>query len=119
MPQLSIVVGLTRRCSASSPASAWVTGNTLLGLEVPDEVRGRTFAFVASLIRLALALVLAAAPLRGGPDRAHGFGPVDGGEPTVVYNGAAVTFLLAAVLMSAVGVVVLSSDGRPEGRPRW
>ena len=38
---------------------AWVTGNTMLGLEVPDELRGRTFAFVGSLIRLALALVLA------------------------------------------------------------
>ena len=30
---------------------AWITGNTLLGLEVPDEVRGRTFAFVGSMIR--------------------------------------------------------------------
>ena len=27
---------------------AWVTGNTMLGLEVPDELRGRTFAFVGS-----------------------------------------------------------------------
>ena len=33
----------------------WITGNTMLGLEVPDEVRGRTFAFVGSMIRLALA----------------------------------------------------------------
>ena len=36
----------------------------MLGLEVPDELRGRTFAFVGSLIRLALALVLAAGPAR-------------------------------------------------------
>ena len=46
--------------------TAWVTGNTLLGLEVPDEVRGRTFAFVGSLTKLALAAVLAVAPLVAG-----------------------------------------------------
>ena len=45
---------------------AWITGNTLLGLEVPDEIRGRTFAFVGSMIRLSLALVLATAPLLAG-----------------------------------------------------
>ena len=39
---------------------------TLLGLEVPDELRGRTFAFVGSLGRLVLALVLAVAPLLAG-----------------------------------------------------
>ena len=49
-------------CWASSPGRAWVTGYTLLGLEVADELRGRTFAFVNSLTRLAMAGVLAAAP---------------------------------------------------------
>lgn len=76
--------------------TAWVTGNTLLGLEVPDELRGRTFAFVGSLTRLALALVLAVAPLVAGA-----IGQVDVGP---AYGGAAVTILLAAVLMSLVGL---------------
>jgi len=84
---------------------AWVTGNTLLGLEVPDEVRGRTFAFVGSMIRLSLALVLAVAPLVAGTIGTHDFGPRNEfGEPFLVYNGAAFTFLIAAVLMTAVGV---------------
>jgi dTMP kinase len=37
----------------------WVTGFTMLGMEVKDEVRGRTFAFVQSLIRITLVAVLA------------------------------------------------------------
>jgi dTMP kinase len=102
--QLPVVVGLTAVLGFFAGV-AWITGNTMLGLEVPDEVRGRTFAFVASMIRLALALVLAVAPLLAGLIGTHDFGPVDAdGHPFVVYNGAAFTFLIAAVLMSAVGV---------------
>ena len=41
----------------------WVTGFTMLGMEVQDDVRGRTFAFVQSLIRVVLVGVLAVAPL--------------------------------------------------------
>jgi dTMP kinase len=41
----------------------WVTGFTMLGMEVHDEVRGRTFAFVQSLIRVTLVAVLAIAPI--------------------------------------------------------
>ena len=77
--------------------TAWVTGNTLLGLEVPDDVRGRTFAFVGSMTKLALAAVLAVAPFVAGS-----LGSVDVGD---TYHGAALTILLAAVLMTVVGVV--------------
>ena len=42
--------------------TAYLAGTTLLGREVADEVRGRTFAFVQSLIRIDLILTLAAAP---------------------------------------------------------
>jgi dTMP kinase len=102
--QLPVVVGLTAVLGFFAGV-AWITGNTMLGLEVPDEVRGRTFAFVASAIRLVLALVLAVAPLLAGLIGTHHFGPVDeNGDPFAVYNGAAFTFLLAAVLMTVVGV---------------
>ncbi|HSR25908.1 MAG TPA: MFS transporter, partial [Candidatus Eisenbacteria bacterium] len=33
---------------------AWVTGYTLIGLEVADEMRGRTFAFVQTMVRVVL-----------------------------------------------------------------
>jgi dTMP kinase len=102
--QLPVVVGLTAVLGFFAGVG-WITGNTMLGLEVPDEMRGRTFAFVGSMIRLALATVLAVAPLLAGLIGTHDLGPVDAdGEPFVVYNGAAFTFLLAAVLMTVVGV---------------
>src|SRR4051794_28729681 len=102
--QLEVVTGLSLVLGFFAGV-AWITGNTLLGLEVPDEIRGRTFAFVGSMIRLALALVLAVAPLLAGVIGTHDFGPLDeNGDPFLVYNGAAFTFLIAAVLMTAVGV---------------
>ncbi|MFL6134926.1 MAG: dTMP kinase [Nocardioidaceae bacterium] len=104
LQQLEVVTGLSLVLGFFAGV-AWITGNTLLGLEVPDEIRGRTFAFVGSMIRLALALVLAVAPLLAGVIGTHDFGPLDeNGDPFLVYNGAAFTFLIAAVLMTAVGV---------------
>ncbi len=103
--QLEIVTAITLLLGFSA-GSAWITGNTLLGLEVPDDVRGRTFAFVGSMIRLSLALVLAVAPLIAGTIGTVDLPLTDGdGEPLLVYNGAAFTFLIAAVVMTAVGVV--------------
>jgi dTMP kinase len=102
--QLPVVVGLTAVLGFFAGVG-WITGNTMLGLEVPDEFRGRTFAFVGSMIRLALALVLAVSPLLAGLIGTHDLGPLDeNGNPYLVYNGAAFTFLIAAVLMTAVGV---------------
>ena len=101
---LPVVVALTGLLGFFAGVG-WITGNTMLGLEVPDEVRGRTFAFVASMIRLALSVVLAVAPLLAGLIGTHDIGPTDAnGDPYLVYNGAAFTFLIAAVLMTAVGV---------------
>ncbi|MGA8211841.1 MAG: dTMP kinase [Nocardioidaceae bacterium] len=115
--QLPLVVGLTALLGFFAGVG-WITGNTMLGLEVPDEVRGRTFAFVGSMIRLALALVLAVAPLLAGLIGTHDFGPLDeGGRPFAVYNGAAFTFLLAAVLMTAVGVASYRQMDDRKGTP--
>lgn len=98
--QLEIVTAITVFLGFLSGV-AWITGMTLLGLEVPDEVRGRTFAFVGSMVRLVLALVLAAAPAVAGLIGTHS--PVVLGKE-LVYNGAAFTFLIAAVVMTAVGL---------------
>jgi dTMP kinase len=81
---------------------AWITGYTLLGLEVEDNVRGRTFAFVQSMIRLVLALVLAAAPALAGLIGTHALRI--NADLTLNYTGASITFLLAAVVLAAVGV---------------
>lgn len=89
VPSLPVVVTLAVALGACAGA-AWITGITLLGLEVPDELRGRTFAFVGSLTKLALALVLAVAPLLAGAL----------GASWMVIVGA-------AVLMTGVGLVAL------------
>jgi dTMP kinase len=105
VPHLEIVAALAVVVGFLAGA-AWVTGMTLLGLEVPDQLRGRTFAFVASAVRLALALVLALAPLLAGTIGVVAFGPENAaGEQLFTYRGAAVTILLAAVLMTIVGVL--------------
>ncbi|MEP6815939.1 MAG: dTMP kinase [Marmoricola sp.] len=82
---------------------AWVTGNTMLGLEVPDELRGRTFAFVGSLIRLALSVVLAVGPLAAGLIGTHTIA-VPNSDSLLIYNGAAWTFLAAGIVMTLVGL---------------
>ena len=105
VPHLELVVLLAVGVGFLAGA-AWVTGLTLLGTEVPDQLRGRTFAFVTSAVRLALALVLAFAPLMAGAVGAVSLGPqTAAGQPLLVYRGAAVTILLAALLMVVVGVV--------------
>jgi dTMP kinase len=83
--------------------AAWITGYTLLGMEVEDALRGRTFAFVQTLIRLALALVLAVAPLLAGILGMHRWRIND--AAVVQYNGASLTILASAGAMIAVGRV--------------
>ncbi len=92
--------------------TAWITGYTLLGLEVEDALRGRTFAFVQTLVRLALSLVLAVAPLIAGLIGEQRV-PINDGA-VLDYNGAAITMLGSAVLMVVVGVVSYHSmNDRP------
>ena len=80
----------------------WVTGFTMLGMEVKDEVRGRTFAFVQSLIRITLVAVLATAPLI-----AAAFGVRSFNVRTTEYdfNGSQATFLIAGIIATLIGVL--------------
>ena len=61
MPQVALamifVVGL-----GFGAGVAYLAGQTLLGTDVDDEMRGRVFALLQSLIRIVLLLALAAAP---------------------------------------------------------
>ena len=91
---------------------SWITGYTLLGLEVADDVRGRTFALVQSLIRIALALVLAAGPAVAGLIGAHKWRITD--EASITYSGAQFTFLMGAAVAIVVGV---SAYRRMNDRP--
>jgi dTMP kinase len=114
VPHLELVTALTVVLGFLAGAG-WVTGMTLLGTEVPNEIRGRTFAFVGSAVRLALALVLAVAPFVAGAIGDVRFGPDDEGHPLFRYGGASVTILLAAVLMTVVGVLTYRQMDDHEG----
>lgn len=78
----------------------WVTGFTMLGMEVKDEVRGRTFAFVQSLIRITLVAVLAISPLIAATFGVHTF---DVGSTSYVFNGSQATFLIAGAIAILIG----------------
>jgi dTMP kinase len=81
---------------------SWVTGFTMLGMEVEDEVRGRTFAFVQSLIRISLVLVLAIAPVIAAAIGRHTFAV---GGLHASYNGAAFTMFFAGLIGMVVGTI--------------
>ena len=98
---LVLAIGITIFLGAFAGVS-WVTGFTMLGLEVEDEVRGRTFAFVQSLIRISLVLVLAIAPLVAAGIGRHSFKFRD---TDFTYNGAAFTMFFAGLIGIAVGVI--------------
>ncbi|MEU2351091.1 dTMP kinase [Modestobacter sp. NPDC049651] len=91
---------------------AYLAGFTLLGTEVEDEVRGRTFALVQSLVRAGLIVSLALAPFAVG---AFGKHRVAVGPVAVEVTGERVMLLVAGVLAVAVGVVAYRQmdDGRP------
>ncbi|SDQ17495.1 thymidylate kinase [Quadrisphaera sp. DSM 44207] len=110
IPNIVIVAALSLLVGACGGV-AWVTGYTLLGLEVSDDLRGRTFAFVQSAARVVLVAVMALAPALAAAFGQHRIQPT---ESTVLnYNGAALTLLVAAVI--AVGIGVLAHRQMDDG----
>jgi len=80
----------------------WVTGFTMLGMEVHDEVRGRVFAFVQSLIRITLVAVLAIAPIIAATIGEHRY---EFQNVKLDYNGAQITMLIAGLIAVIIGSV--------------
>jgi dTMP kinase len=80
----------------------WVTGFTMLGLEVHDDVRGRTFAFMQSMIRVTLVAVLAISPIIAAYIGEH---RIKVHNTEVAYNGASITLLIAGLFGILIGVI--------------
>jgi dTMP kinase len=80
---------------------AWVTGYTLLGLEVANELRGRTFAFVQSLVRVDLLLVLAVAPSIAGVIGRHYITLPN--DARIRADGVTIVLLVGGALAALVG----------------
>ncbi|MGH3391316.1 MAG: MFS transporter, partial [Actinomadura sp.] len=100
LQNLVIVVFVTSFLGASAGV-AWVIGYTLVGLEVDDELRGRTFAFLQSLVRVVLLLVLAVVPLVAGVIGAH---QLTVGTAVYRLDGTNAVLLIAAVVAIIAGI---------------
>ena len=106
VPVLALIVVATTLLGACA-GLAYVTGLTLLGGEVEDAVRGRTFGLVASLMRITLLASVTAAPLLAGVIGRPQVGRLD-------LNGVSITLALGGVLAVVVGLVSLRTmDDRP------
>jgi len=109
VPNLVIVVFLVILLGALA-GIAYVTGYTIVGTEVDDETRGRTFAFLQSGIRVILFAVIAVAPFiaAGFTALVHG---ITGGNTLRIahidYEAVGYNFvlLLSAVIAVWLGVV--------------
>ncbi|WP_345716365.1 dTMP kinase, partial [Angustibacter luteus] len=107
IPNIALAVFFTIGLGSCAGA-AWVTGYTLLGLEVGDDIRGRTFAFVQSMVRVVLISVLALGPIVAAglsqllnlPATLH-----INDDVSLTYTGVMATFLLAGFGAIAIGYV--------------
>ncbi|GAB3159929.1 dTMP kinase [Microbispora hainanensis] len=107
---LVIVVVLTVVLGACA-GIAWIIGYTVIGLEVEDGLRGRTFSFLQSLARVVLLLVVAVASTLAALFGTHALGIAG---ISYRFDGTNLVLLLGALLAVAVGVVALRHmDDRP------
>lgn len=112
LPNLILVIVATLLIG-SFAGIAWVTGYTMLGAEVADEMRGRTFAFVQSLVRIDMLVVLVAGPLIAG---AIGFSEIRIANARIRSDGVTLTLFAAGVLAALVGLLAFRQmDEHAEG----
>jgi dTMP kinase len=91
---------------------AYLAGFTLLGTEIDDAVRGRTFALVQSLVRAALILSLAVVPFGVGLFGRHA---LHLGAVALSVTGDRIMLFAAGLLAAGVGILAYRQmdDGRP------
>ncbi len=108
IPSLVLTVILTVLLGACAGV-AYVTGYTVVGLEVDDDTRGRTFAFLQSAIRVILFAVIAIAPTLAGAFNslisATGAPSLHIGDVAYRNVGNNLVLLLAAVVAVVLGRV--------------
>ncbi|HSA49587.1 MAG TPA: dTMP kinase [Yinghuangia sp.] len=112
-PNVVVTVLLTALLGVLSGV-AWVTGYTLFGLEVGEELRPRAFAFVQAAVRVMLLVGLAAGSLVAGSLGLHTW-TVD--RYVFTYNGSALTLMGAGVLVALLGLLTLRAVDDRRGTP--
>jgi dTMP kinase len=101
MPNLLLAIVCTFFVGAFAGIT-WVVGITLVGLEVDDDKRGRTFAFLYTLMRIVMLVVLAAAPFISGAIGPH---EIYVQHVRIRLDGVTLTLFGAGVLAVVIGVV--------------
>jgi dTMP kinase len=92
--------------------TVWVIALTLVGAEVSDEIRGRTFSFIYNLMRVVLLLAIAAAPFIAGVIGPH-IVTVQGEH--IRFDGVTVTLLGFGIACAMVGIACFRMmDDRPD-----
>ena len=111
MPNLVLAMGCTFVMGFFAGV-VWVLGITLVGLEVSDDKRGRTFAFIYNMMRLMLLAVLVVAPFVAGVIGQHS---AQVGGAKLRLDGVTLTLFAAGLIAIAVGLVCLRMmDDRPD-----
>lgn len=100
---LVIVVMLTVLLGACA-GIAWIIGYTLIGLEVEDALRGRTFAFLQSTARVTLLLVVAVANPLAAIFDVHW---LRFGALAYRFDGSNLVLVIGGVLAMVVGILAL------------
>lgn len=93
---------------------AYLSATVLLGVEVHDSVRGRTFAFITSMVRVVLILTLAAVPfLVGLVQQRH----LDLFGVRFLVDGSRILLVVAGILAIAVGMLSYRQMDDRQGLP--
>lgn len=80
---------------------AWILGYTMIGQEVEEHIRGRTFAFVISSARIMLMITLAIGPVLSGLLGSH---TVTAGGVSFEFSGPGLTLLCAGLVAMLIGL---------------
>jgi dTMP kinase len=94
---------------------AWIIGYTLIGQEVEDRLRGRTFAFVISSVRLSLLASIAVGPVLAG---FLGSPVLKIGHSHLVFTGPGLTLLIGGVIALFVSYYATTHSGVARTRLR-
>ncbi|MCO5995794.1 dTMP kinase [Actinoallomurus rhizosphaericola] len=109
-----VIVALLTALLGAGAGIAWVIGYTLVGLEVEDSLRGRTWAFLQSLVRVVLLLTVAAVPFIANAVGEHRIKVADAAYH---FDGPNAVLLLGAVVAVIVGLLAYRQMDDRKGIP--
>jgi dTMP kinase len=111
VPNLALAV-VTTAIMGFWAGLVWVVALTLVGSEVTDDLRGRTFAFIYNLMRLVLLVMVVAAPTIAGLIGQH-FVTISGEQ--IRADGVTFTLFGAGIIAIVLGLVCYRlMDDRPD-----